>query len=1256
MSAWVATTYGRWRPAQTLLGLLVAWSLAAQAQPSVPSGLSATPSNAAVTLTWSDPSDASITSYSVRHATSSSTFTGGAAPAWRTIGGSGATTTAHTVSGLTNGTRYYFQLGATNGVGRGPASQTTIRLAVSPAASVSIPDANLRAILEGALGKSAGAAITQLEMANLKGYLQANWAMVANLAGLEHAVNLRELYCFRNNIADLSPLSALTRLTRLSLVGNSITDVSHLGALTSLAMLALSDNSIADVSTLASLTSLSELYLSDNSISDVSRLGTLTSLTRLSLSDNSIADISALAPLASLSELSLSENSISDVSALGALTALTRLKIDRNAIVDVSTLGALRSLTRLDLHDNFISDVSPLGALRSLTRLYLHNNSISDISSLRTLTSLIALDLHDNSISDISALSALASPTWLYLHDNSIRDVSALRALTSLAVLSLGDNSISDITPLGALTSLTQLWLDNNSITDIAALESLEALIFVDLRGNPLSEESVRARIPALRARGVRVLFDPPAPPPAVVEFADAGLRDIVARAIGKSAGEPLTATDLLTLRELDAADAGIEDLSGLEAASELERVVLAGNRVRDLAPLSSLTSLRSLDLSRNDLSDISALADLASLDVLLLSGNALRDLAPLSRLTDLRELDLADNAILDVAALSGLVSLEWLRLSSNRIENISPLANLSKLRLLMLNENALESLAPLDGLRSLEELHVARNRIVQAPPSALPALERLRLTGNRIADLAPFLSNDGLGEGDVVGLRGNPLSAASIERHLPALRARGVAVLAGVPVPMFPSNSDSSGRQGFVRVLNRSNVGGEVWIFAVDDAGARFGPVRLAMGAAAAAHFNSRDLEEGNDGKGLSGRIEPPRSGAWRLELLTTLDIEALAYARTPDGFVTSMGDVLPRDELAQALRVAVFNPGGNHAQRSSLRLLNPGGVAEEVSVLGVDDDGSGRLATGLSALAGSALTVRAAELERGRGAVLGSGLGVGEGKWRLDVHAPWPVEAVNLLTSSSGHLTNLSTVPKADADGVWRVPLFPAGGDAWRQGFVRVTNRGGRGGEVRIQAADDGGNRVGPVSLSLGAYQSAHLNSDDWERGNTAKGLSAGVGPPTRGDWRLALTSALDLRVTAFIRHGDGFLTSMHDASPRDATGAVTRVAFFNPGSNRNQRSLLRLINNGDAAATVAIAAIDDAGKPGGDVTVTVSAREALTLAADELETGGARFSGALGDGAGKWRLTVSADVAITVLSLLRSASGHLTNLSGVPPSAEH
>ena len=50
-----------------------------------------------------------------------------------------------------------------------------------------------------------------------------------------------------------------------------------------------------------------------------------------------------------------------------------------------------------------------------------------------------------------------------------------------------------------------------------------------------------------------------------------------------------------------------------------------------------------------------------------------------------------------------------------------------------------------------------------------------LYLQGNSISDISPLVANTGLGSGDEVNVRGNPLNSASISTHIPTLERRGV-------------------------------------------------------------------------------------------------------------------------------------------------------------------------------------------------------------------------------------------------------------------------------------------------------------------------------------------------------------------------------------------------------------------------------------------------------------------------------------------------
>ena len=798
----------------------------------------------------------------------------------------------------------------------------------------------------------------------------------------------------------------------------------------------------------------------------------------------------------------------------------------------------------------------------------------------------------------------MTSLTDLRLSENEIADVSPLQGMTSLTALYLQGNAIFDLAPLAGMTSLTDLRLYNNLVSDVAPLVANVGLgqgDSVDLHRNPLGATSHEAHIPTLIRRGVDVDFDEGAELPPEME--DIGLREATQKAL-------YAYGDFANVLGLDGSGRGIENLTGLEGA----------------------TGIRGLFLDRNKIADISSLAGLGSLVVLTLAHNVVEDWAPLAGLSSLRYLALDGTALGELPRLPRSVFLQHLYLTENSLSDISDLAYYSWLFELQLDGNSITSLLPLSGMRRLRYLHMEDNEVSDISPLNFESLRELFLRDNAVQDISPLLNGEEL---LMVDVRRNPLADEALT-VLDTLRERRVTVLAGETVPYFPAAGGS--RQGFVRIVNRSNADGHVFIEAVDDAGVRPGPARMEVGAGQAAHFNSTDLEDGNARKGLSRGIGVPTAGDWRLEVISALDVEVLSYIRTEDGFVTAMHDVAA-DAMAP-----FFNPGSNENQRSILRVVNTEAEPAKWTTGGYDDGGKWHpMAGSLLVRPQHALTVTAQALENTHG------LGDGHGKWRLRVRGfPW--FAMSLLESPTGHLTNLSTAPDnatplEDGGTLHRLPLFPAAGGA-RQGFVRVINRSYLSGEVAIEAVDDAGNRAGPVRLRLRPRRVAHFNSADLENGNAAKGLDGGVGIG-EGDWRLEVASELELMVLSYARTEDGFLTSLHDLAPVAEDGSH-RVVFFNPGDNTRQVSKLRLINNGDDAASVTVTGIDDRGRDSGTVTLAVPAGSAYTYTSAELEAGADGLAGRLGDGGGKWRLRVRSDAPISVMSLLETPSGHLTNVS--------
>ena len=307
------------------------------------------------------------------------------------------------------------------------------------------------------------------------------------------------------------------------------------------------------------------------------------------------------------------------------------------------------------------------------------------------------------------------------------------------------------------------------------------------------------------------------------VTIPDAKLRAAIEKALGKARSAPITVADMKTLTRLEAEDAGISDLTGLEFATNLTWLLLWRNNITDISALSGLTNLTSLLLWRNNITDISALSGLTNLTWLDLNGNNITDadllalsgltnltrlglgynnvsnvsalsgltnltslylpdnnitdadLLALSGFTNLTSLSLEFNNITDVSALSGLTNLTFLTLASNNITDVSALSGLTNLESLRLWNNNITDVSALSGLTNLQELVLAYNNITDVSAlSGLTNLQELVLAYNNITDVSALSGLTNLQE---LYLQKNPLSFSSINDYIPALLGRGVTV-----------------------------------------------------------------------------------------------------------------------------------------------------------------------------------------------------------------------------------------------------------------------------------------------------------------------------------------------------------------------------------------------------------------------------------------------------------------------------------------------
>ncbi len=310
------------------------------------------------------------------------------------------------------------------------------------AQTVRMPDTNLAAVVQDALGLAANAPITRQALQTLT-FLDAQSYRIEKITGQY------------GTIKDLTGLEHATQLTQLQ----------------------LHNNQISDIRPLAGLTQLRDLGIWNNQISDITPLARLTRLHTLEIADNPINNFRPLAGLKQLRDLNISVRRINDI----------------RHHVDLTQLESLAIWGDWELRSP-ISDLDLLGNLTQLTRLEVSYASVSDLSFLRGLTQLESLSLEGNQISDLRPITGLTQLKWLYLWGNQISDLRPIAGLTQLMGLGLSNNQIRDVSPLAGLTNLRDLYLSNNPISDASPLANLPNLNYVDIPIPP--QISIRNEIP----------------------------------------------------------------------------------------------------------------------------------------------------------------------------------------------------------------------------------------------------------------------------------------------------------------------------------------------------------------------------------------------------------------------------------------------------------------------------------------------------------------------------------------------------------------------------------------------------------------------------------------------------------------------------------------------------------------------------------------------------------------------------------------
>lgn len=266
-------------------------------------------------------------------------------------------------------------------------------------------------------------------------------------------------------------------------------------------------------------------------------------------------------------------------------------------------------------------------------------------------------------------------------------------------------------------------------------------------------------------------------------QITDANLLAAIRDNLGKSASDPITDEEMLTITTLDVGGRSITSIAGLQYAQNLQYLHLTNNSISDLSPLSGITSLSwlwagtnnisdisvlstltgltNVDLGENNISDISPLAgltglvdlhlqlndgisDISDLEALTnlqfldLGGNAVSDLSTLAGMTGLITLGIAENNVSDISVLSPMTGLTYFNAGNNQIDDISVLADKNNLVNLSIFTNQIEDITPLAGLTNLTFLDLWQNQIDDISVlSGLTGLEYLYVNENNLSDIS---------------------------------------------------------------------------------------------------------------------------------------------------------------------------------------------------------------------------------------------------------------------------------------------------------------------------------------------------------------------------------------------------------------------------------------------------------------------------------------------------------------------------------------
>lgn len=559
---------------------------------------------------------------------------------------------------------------------------------------------------------------------------------IQSLEPLSQLISLRLLNLTGTHVSDLTPIRNLTELVELNLEGTAVFDLTPLRYSNRLQRLNISNTQIRSVAVLEKITALQNLEMQFSHVIDFEPLKALTNLQNLNLKGTQLSGLDPLAHLVNLMELDVSRTPVQEVSSVSNLTSLVSLNIDSTLVRDIQPVKALKNLKVLSANYTYITDLTPLKDLPNLERVYCDQTPIKkDIANAFMASRPSVLVIYDSK--DLQAWWSTLTTGWQHILTQRAGiqfspGKEELARVTNLDSISLANNrEVSSLEPLRKLQKLKVVLANNTAIDDLSPLEDhrdIRVLDISDTEVQDLAPVSRFARLESFKADRSKIekldpLFNLKHLKEVYVDRTT--IHDITAQEFLEHNPNCLLVYKTIHLdrwwgnlsdgwKEVFSIQMGKDTAitrEKLHRLVQLEKLMFADARVRDLSPVEEFVRLKELRFSGTGIAEIPDMGALRSLRTLHATNSPLQVIGGIALLRDLTELDISNTPIDDLRGLEDMENLRSFNCAGTQIKKLDPLKSLHNLESLDCSNTAVKKLDPVTYL-SLQTLKCYNTRI----------------------------------------------------------------------------------------------------------------------------------------------------------------------------------------------------------------------------------------------------------------------------------------------------------------------------------------------------------------------------------------------------------------------------------------------------------------------------------------------------------------------------------------------------------------